>query len=185
MDGHGPFTVRQLRAVQQELAGVIPHMEQTEVTNIPADDKGLGLVDNLARSLASGNTLVCLWDTGKEIGHYIALVNRPSGEPDQARTIEVFDPEAADEQAGAFPPLEYVTARNYGNNANIREVIRKAVEAMDSAGVPTGLSYAPWGPQPPSTNSCGLWCLVRSALREMPPEEFFSMFRGRPGPFAA
>lgn len=148
---HGPFTIPELRRVA---SGWVDAEVQRADNRTPAH----------IAAMLNGKPLVLLWRDSPSFGHFILLHRRMAGgEP----VVELFDPIGFKAMGGADPWAMYADDPHQLNGGGLRATL----QAIDRMGVRVHYNGKK-GPQHHTTNSCGLWCLVRAAVPAPEPEEF-------------
>ena len=168
MDRLGPFTVSDLQA----LANLWPPSAAQKVAVRSAADLGQsGTQQEYERLLRQGRPIVVLWRETPTFGHFILLhwrKVRGDGDvvPNGSMVFEIFDPLGFAPDDASFK--NYLYDPSGLNGVGLKPLL---TDIFNEGSV---LTYIPLvdAPQAPDTFSCGLWCLLRSAFPEAPPEDF-------------
>lgn len=172
LDKLGPFSIPQLRQIASDVG--LDHV--TVLGGRPGRPSPL---HDVVAELGRGRAVVLLWLETPTFGHFILLHWRKGG--GGKPLLELFDPLGTDARA---PPLKAGSARESSGRKSWEDYmddpsglngglgLRKMLQGFHEAGIPLSYNQPSNGPQSPTADSCGLWCLMRAALPCPTPAKF-------------
>ena len=159
MDRLGPYSVTQLRDISSLYE---PTKENGTVVYSAIDAPAQATRE----ALEKGIPIVLLWRDTPSFGHFILLhIRGTERRPD----VELFDPLGTTSEDDSW--ASYMDDPNGLNGGGLRPLLQE----MDATGYTVSFNHPHNAPQEDNTNSCGLWCLLRSAFPNHSPSRFAAM----------
>lgn len=172
MDELGPYSIPALRAIAAAFPPTAPKSEGGNGTLVRNASSGLGAA---MREVLEGTPVVFLWLQTPSFGHFVLLHYRTlkSGK----RILEFFDPLGSDDGEQSWkmymddPPVVVTSGGSsrkvHLNDGGLRPYLQEIFPHVEIT-----YNQPSNAPQPEQANSCGLWCLLRSAAPNCSPTKF-------------
>jgi len=150
----GPFSIEQLQQVS-DASGARPIVLRADYfSTLPLQEQ---------MRLLTQRGVILLWRWEPMIGHFILMHLRST--PSGRTSFELFDPQANDSTWDTF-----VGDDADPNNLNGGNWMAALMRELDAHGIPITYNCNP--PQRVDTDTCGLWCIIRSMMPSLTPSQF-------------